>query len=184
VYNTGGEEKGDVAEKKGYIGLCCGEFLVQGSTCEFCWLRNKIRRSLHLAAPAGTSGTTSLETRFSTRREDSVQHWALLWHLISLLPLRPCASRSKLSSPQLSQLCNHSTRLQTPSGGKCRRNWCHRIENTSLVALRCFFALPTRDFHRETEHIHNLWFEVLFQERVQYNDNRAKKAYTPFKRCK
>jgi len=39
---------------------------------------------------------------------------------------------------KLSQLCNHSSRLPMPSSGKSTRNWCHRLENTSLFALRCF----------------------------------------------
>jgi hypothetical protein len=38
----------------------------------------------------------------------------------------------------MSQLCNQSTWLQTRSGGKSRRKWCHRIQNMSLFALRCF----------------------------------------------
>jgi len=38
----------------------------------------------------------------------------------------------------LSQLCNHPTRLSTPSSGKSTCNWCHRIEHTSLFALWCF----------------------------------------------
>jgi hypothetical protein len=37
-------------------------------------------------------------------------------------------------------------------------------------------ALPKGDFHQEAEDIDNQWFEVLCQERVQYNDNRAKIA--------
>jgi len=37
-------------------------------------------------------------------------------------------------------------------------------------------ALPKGDFHREAEDIHNQWFEVLCQEQVQYDDNRAKMA--------
>ena len=37
-------------------------------------------------------------------------------------------------------------------------------------------ALPKGDFHREAEDIHNRWFEVLCQDRVQYEDNRAKMA--------
>ena len=36
--------------------------------------------------------------------------------------------------------------------------------------------LPNGDFHREAEDTHNRWFQVLCQERVQYNDNRTKKA--------
>jgi len=55
VYNTGGNENGGVGGKKGYIYLSSGDFLVHGSTCEFCWLRNTKRRSLHPAAPPGTS---------------------------------------------------------------------------------------------------------------------------------
>jgi hypothetical protein len=43
-------------------------------------------------------------------------------------------------------------------------------------------ALPKGDFHLEAEDIHNRWFKVLCQEQVQYDDNHAKKAYTPFKR--
>ena len=39
--------------------------------------------------------------RVSTRGEDSLRRWALLWHHIPLLPLRPHASLSKLSSSQV-----------------------------------------------------------------------------------
>jgi hypothetical protein len=45
-------------------------------------------------------------------------------------------------------------------------------------------TLPQGDFHREVEDIHNEWFEVLCQERVQYDDNHGKKALTPIKQCK
>ena len=37
-------------------------------------------------------------------------------------------------------------------------------------------ALPKGDFHWEAEDIHTRWFEVLCQEREQYNNNRAKFA--------
>jgi hypothetical protein len=37
-------------------------------------------------------------------------------------------------------------------------------------------ALPKGNFGREAEDIHNRWFEVLCQERVQYDHNRAKMA--------
>jgi hypothetical protein len=37
-------------------------------------------------------------------------------------------------------------------------------------------ALRRRDLHCEAEDIHNQWFEVLWQEQVQYDDNRAKMA--------
>jgi len=46
------------------------------------------------------------------------------------------------------------------------------------------FALRTGDIPREAEEIHNRWFEVLYQELVQYNNDRAKKAEISFKRCK
>jgi hypothetical protein len=39
--------------------------------------------------------------------------------------------------PNLSTLCNHPTRLPTPSGWKCTGNCCHQSENSSLFALEC-----------------------------------------------
>ena len=36
-------------------------------------------------------------------------------------------------------------------------------------------ALQKWNFHWKAEDIYNPWFEVLFQERVQYYDNRTKK---------
>jgi len=45
-------------------------------------------------------------------------------------------------------------------------------------------ALPKGDFHRDAEDIQNRWFEILRQDQVQYDDNRANKAYTLFKWCK
>jgi len=101
VYNTGGKEKGGGGGKKGYIYSSSGDFLVQGSTCQFCWLTNTKRPSLHLAELPGTSWTTSLEMRFSSPGEDSLPRWALVLHYPSVLPLRPCPSWSKLSSSQV-----------------------------------------------------------------------------------
>jgi hypothetical protein len=40
VLNKGGKDNGVVGGKKGYIYSSSGNFLVQGSTCEFCWLMN------------------------------------------------------------------------------------------------------------------------------------------------
>jgi len=37
-------------------------------------------------------------------------------------------------------------------------------------------ALPKRDLRQEADDIHNGWFDVLCQERVQYYDDHAKKA--------
>jgi len=45
-----------------------------------------------------------------------------------------------------------------------------------IVCSAMLGALPKGNFHREAEDIHNRWFEVLFQEQVQYDDNCAKKA--------
>jgi hypothetical protein len=55
VFNMGGKDNGGVARKKGYIYSSSGDFLVQGSTREICWLTNTERCSHHLAAPPGTS---------------------------------------------------------------------------------------------------------------------------------
>jgi len=35
-------------------------------------------------------------------------------------------------------LCNPLTQLSTPNGERSTRNWCHRIDNSSLVTLKCF----------------------------------------------
>jgi hypothetical protein len=45
-----------------------------------------------------------------------------------------------------------------------------------VLRFAMLVALPKGDFHREAEDIHNRCFEVLGQERVQYDDNRAKMA--------
>jgi hypothetical protein len=49
------------------------------------------------------------------------------------------------------------------------------------VRVVMLLGLPNGDFHQQPEHLHNQWFEVLCYEQVQYYDNRAKKAQTPFK---
>ena len=43
----------------------------------------------------------------------------------------------------LSQLCNHPTRLPTPSSGKSPHHRCHRMQNTSLFALGWFLLCQT-----------------------------------------
>jgi hypothetical protein len=55
VLNTGGKDNGGEGGKKGYIYSSSSDFLVQGSTCEFCWLTNTKWRGLDLAVPPGIS---------------------------------------------------------------------------------------------------------------------------------
>jgi hypothetical protein len=45
-----------------------------------------------------------------------------------------------------------------------------------IVRFAMLLALPKGDFHRAAENIPNRWFEVLYQERVQSDDNQAKMA--------
>jgi hypothetical protein len=45
-----------------------------------------------------------------------------------------------------------------------------------IVRFAMLLALPKGEFHREAEDIQNRRFEVLCQERVQYDDNRATMA--------
>jgi len=45
-----------------------------------------------------------------------------------------------------------------------------------IVRIAMLVALLKGDFHQEAEDIRNRWFKVLCQERVQYDDNRAKMA--------
>jgi hypothetical protein len=46
------------------------------------------------------------------------------------------------------------------------------------------YALPKGDSYQKDEVIHNWWFEVLYQEQVEFFENHAKKVETPFKWCK
>jgi len=145
-FNMRGKENGGVGGRKGYIYLSSWNFLVQllrydnfDSYPAFCWLTDTKWPSLHLVQPTGTSLTRSLETRVSTQGDESLWCRALVLHHTPLLPLRPRASRSTLCSSQVIQTVQPSnTATNSPSGGKSTRNWCHRIENTSLFALRCF----------------------------------------------
>jgi hypothetical protein len=45
-----------------------------------------------------------------------------------------------------------------------------------IVPFAMLLALPKGDVQLEPKAIHNLWFEVLCQERVQYHENHAKQA--------
>jgi hypothetical protein len=45
-----------------------------------------------------------------------------------------------------------------------------------IVHFAMLLALPKVDFHREAEDIQDRWFEVLCQERVQYDNNRTNNA--------
>ena len=145
VFNPGGKEHGSHGGTKGYIySGSCDLFvqLVWYDNCDsypaFYWLMNTNQPSLHFAQPPGTSWMRSLEPKFGTCGE------AILWCPVSLLrhipliPLRPRASQSKLSSSQLvPTILSSNTATNTPSGGNSTCNWCDGIENTSLFSLRC-----------------------------------------------
>jgi len=106
----------------------------------FFWLTNTKQPSLHLPQLPGTSWMRSPEMRFSTRGEERLQHQGLLLHHTQLFPLRPCASQSKLSSSHVVPTVQPSNMVSnTPSGGESTRNWCHRIENTSLFTWWWFY---------------------------------------------
>jgi hypothetical protein len=45
-----------------------------------------------------------------------------------------------------------------------------------IVRFAMVVAQPKEDFHRQAEDIHNRWFEVFCQDRVQYDEYCAKKA--------
>jgi len=115
-----------------------GNFLVQGSTCEFCWLTNTKWPSLHLRQPPSTTWTTSIMNKISTFVGDS------LCYRVLLLPHTPFSHsnvvhlRATWLVPTLPQLCDHPTLLPMPSSGNSTRNWCHWIENASLMTLQYF----------------------------------------------
>jgi hypothetical protein len=55
VFSMRGTANAGVDGKKGYIYSSSGDFLVQGSTYQFCCLRYTKRGSFHLATEQGTS---------------------------------------------------------------------------------------------------------------------------------
>jgi len=145
VFNMWGKENRGVGWKKGYTYSGSCDFLVQivsidnvDSYPTFCWLTKTKRPTLHLAQPPGTSWWWSIETRFSTRGDESLWHRMLLVNYTPHWLLRPCASWSKLSGSQVVPTVQPSNAAtNTPSGGKSTLNWYHMIENKSLFALWC-----------------------------------------------
>jgi len=143
----GETEKGGACGKQGYIYLSSGDFLVQlvryknfDSYSVLWWLTNTKRASHQLAQLPRSWLTTSLDTRLSTCSEDNFPRRVLLLHKTPLFPLRPGASRSKLSSSQVVPTVQASnTATNTPSSGDSIRNWCHRIANSSVFALWCCY---------------------------------------------
>jgi hypothetical protein len=149
----------------------------------FCWLTNTKWPSLLFGEPPGTTQMRSLETRFSIRGANSIRRRVLLWHLVLLFPLRPRASRSKLSSALVVRTVQPSNTVTNTSQWKKHTQLMSQDREYVIVPFAMLLALLKGDFHWEVEDIHNRWFDVLCQERVQYYDNCAKKASTPFKRC-
>jgi len=106
-FNTGRKENEGVGRRK--IQWRCKreewiyifKFLRFDSYPAFCWLMNTQWPSLHLAKLSSTSSMRSVETRFSNCSDDCLRRRALLWHHIPLVPLRPGASRSELSSSEV-----------------------------------------------------------------------------------
>jgi hypothetical protein len=88
------------------------QYLRFGSYLALCWLMNTKWPRLHHVQPPGPWWMRRLKARISTRSEDCLLHWALLWDLIPHLQLRPRAFWSKLSSSQVVptvEPCNTAT---------------------------------------------------------------------------
>jgi len=145
-FNMGGKEQQGVGGMKGYIYSSSCDFLVQllgYNDCDayptFCYLTYRKWPSLHLAQPTGTSSVRSLETGYSNWGEESLRHRVLLLHHTQLLPIRPPASHSKLSSSHIVPTLQPSNTATTmPTGRKSTCNRCHRISvsNGSGPSLR------------------------------------------------
>jgi len=130
VFNTGGKENQGVGGEKGYIYLSSLDFFVQlvryddfDSYPALCWLKNTKRPSLHRAQPPGTARMRLLETRYSTRGEESLLHQALGLQLKQCSTVRPRASRSTLRLAQVvSTVQASNTATNTPGCGQSTPN--------------------------------------------------------------
>jgi hypothetical protein len=115
---------------KGYMYMSYCDVLVQlgrydnfDSYPPFCWLINTKWPSHYVAQPPLSSWMRSLKNRFNIRSEDSIWRQASVLHYISLSPLRPYASLSKLTSSQDVPTAQQSnTHTNALSGGKGTRN--------------------------------------------------------------
>jgi hypothetical protein len=95
------------------------------------------RPSLDLAQPPSTSWIRSLKTIFSTHSEDSLQCQVLLCITNNCYCSDLVHVRANWIVLKLSKVVHHPTQLPMPSSRKSSRNWCYRIENTSLFPLPC-----------------------------------------------
>ena len=125
-FNASGLQNGHVGDEMRYIYSSSANFLIQLVRYDTfnwypacCWLTNTKWPSLHFAQSQCTAWMTSLKKRFRACCEESLRLLALLLHHTPPLPLRPVASRSKLSSAQVVPTVQPSnTRTNTLSGGK------------------------------------------------------------------
>jgi len=146
VFNMAGKERGGAGGRMGYIYSSSSNFSVQQVRYAnfdlypvFCWLTNTQWPWYHLAQWPGTSWTRIIMTGSSTHCEECFRCWALRLHHTLPWLLGTLTSRSKLSTSQVVPTVQTSnTPTNTPGSGKSSPNWCHRIKNMSLFALRCF----------------------------------------------
>jgi len=135
VFNPGGKETGGVGRKKGYI---------YSSSCDFIhilrfvgyWTQNGPAFILHNYQAPHEWGASKRDLVLMVSTVWEARRWfGITYHFCHSDLVHLKANWVVL---RLSQLCNHPTRLPMPSSGQSTRNWCHRIENTSLFALQCF----------------------------------------------
>jgi len=135
VFNMGGKDHGGVSGKKGYI---------YSSSCDFIHILRFVRLwtqhgpifVLHNHQASQEWGASGWYLVLAVRTVCNTGHcFGISYHFYRSDLIHLGANWIVI---KLSQLCNHPIWLQTPRGGKSRRNWWHRIENTSLFALRCF----------------------------------------------
>jgi len=115
----------------------------------------------------------SLKTRLRSHGEDNLRRRALLWHLIPVVPLRPHASRSKLSSSHVVPTVQPSNMATNAKGVENHTQLMLSDRKFIIVPIAMLLDLPELTFHQEAENMNNGSFEVLCKERAQYNQNRA-----------
>jgi len=191
VFNKGETETGAVSGKKGiiYSGSC--DIWVQlvrydnnDSYPEFCWFIHSTRPGLSAAEPPGISGMSSLETRFGTCSEECFRSGVLLLHHTPLLPLRPRASRGKLSHSQVVPNLEPSNRATNmPSGRKSTCILGHGMENMLFFALR-YFLLAKGRYAQGSWWYTQMMVRSIVPRSCAILRQSHQEGITPFKRCK
>jgi len=135
VSNMWGKENGGLGGKKGYI-YSSAHDLIHILCFVGKWTQNGPAFILHNHKYLHEWGASRQDLVLAVRTVCNAGHCiGISFHFYCSDLLHLGANWVVLT---LFQLCQHPTGLPMPSSRKSTRNWCHRIDNTSLFSVQCF----------------------------------------------